>query len=260
MNLSRLGRLALALGLALATPACGLAAGNHSATGDDDLTKINASDVKLESSFSWGDTRTGLVSSDDKKYWAVSFDGAKGNHVQASVWSSIKGTAYVLKKVGTSYAQVRQTAFGGHDDAKLDVTLTTDGQFFIAFVASFPKTGSKIESVRVSLGGKPTSSDAAWLKALKEQYEQDSSTSQDGEGTRIDESKLPAAAKRLWNEWNKEYGDDYAPSASLWEFQGKKVYVVEDDNDGGMMIAFFDEQGNELASGSAGESTEFTWD
>lgn len=229
-------------------------------TGDDaNLTQLAASDVKVEGKpVELGTSHKYSATIKDKvRIHAVPFAGNAGDAITAESHSTWGGTLYVLKQVGNHYAVVSSTKADPKKAADITITLKTGGDFFIGFEATAPKSAPKSASATVTLklGGVTKVADASFIGKLKSTYESDSNDSFD----QINEADLPAAALKDWKSLNKTWGPDYPPVAYTWTLEGKKLYVVENDNDGGMSISFYDSTGKWTAGGSAGESTDFTW-
>jgi len=104
-------------------------------------------------------------------------------------------------------------------------------------------------------------SSQAWIKAVKKEYERLTENGLGGiaelPGAKM--SELPDAAKKQLKQDNHNYGPDYPSSAYKMEVQGKTVFIIQNENDGGMFVNIFDENGKNIAGGSAGESTPFYW-
>jgi hypothetical protein len=259
--------LVILAALAFTTACTSSTSDDGSATGDDaNLTELSSADVKVEGkAVDFGASRKYLASPKDKAHiHAVPFAGNVGDTVQAESHSSWAGTLYVLKQVGASYAVVGSEKVAAKKAGSLSVSLRTAGSFFVAFDATAPKTAAKTASTTVTLtlggaagGAASPPADSSFVGKLKSTYEEGNA---DQDFVAIDENKLPAAALKDWKSLNKTWGPDYPPTASTWKFQGKTVYVVENDNDGGMSVNFYDDTGKLLAGGSAGESEDFTWD
>lgn len=258
MQFREIGRVAVVLAVVLST-ACG--EGGASQTGDDqNLTEVASKDLKLEKgTMGFGDSRRTSVSKGDK-ILAYPFDGTAGDVINAEVFATTAGTGYLLKEIGAGhYALLASQTQGKTGAVKLDITLRTSGRFYIGFKPNFPVKAAKSQwaTAIYRLAGQPQDSGSAWLQDLKSAFEEGNAND---EFIDISESKLPPAALKAWNKANKDWGPDYPPAACTWAFKGKKVYVVKEENDGGMFISFYDASGKRIAGGSAGESSEFTWD
>jgi hypothetical protein len=258
-------RSALVLATALAalafTPACASSSDDAAVTGDDaNLTQLAASDVKVEGKpIDLGASRKFSATVKDKvRLHAVPFAGNAGDAITAESHSTWGGTLYVLKKVGTHFVAIMSVKTAARKPGDLAVTLKTAGDFFLAFEATAPKTATKSASTTVTLKLGGTAApvvDSSFIGKLKTTYENDSNDAFD----EINEGDLPAGAKKVWNKYNKDWGGDYPPVAYSWKLEGKTVYVVEEDTDGGMSIDFFDSTGKPITSGSASESGPFIW-
>ena len=251
----------LALALAAGVPACASSAEDAAVTGDDaNLTQLAAADVKVEGSpVDLGSSRKVSSTVKDKvRIHAIPFAGNAGDAITAESHSAWGGTLDVLKKVSTHFAVVSSVKATAKKPGNITVTLKTGGDFFLGFEATPPQGSAKSASTTVTLklGGTaaPATADSSFLGKLKSTYESDSNDA----FVEIDENALPAAAKKEWNKQNKDWAD-YPPAAYTWTFEGKTVYVVEEDNDGGMTISFYDSTGKWIAGGGASESGPFDW-
>jgi hypothetical protein len=196
------------------------------------------------------------------KLTAVTFNGNKDDVVKIAAHLSTrsktaKAKLFLLKDVGDSYVTVRDASLTARRGANAEAKLTTSGKFVIAVQidGSSPATAK----VNVKLSGVPANRDDSFVAAAKASYEESNDNNDSAPGEGVDVDALPAAAKRLYKEWDHDWGPDYAPQATVIEIQGKKVYVISDSNDGGMMVSLFDASGEEIASGGAGESSPFEW-
>jgi hypothetical protein len=258
-------RTSLVLVTALAalafTPACAASADDAAVTGDDaNLTQLASSDVKVEGKpVDFGTSRKFSATVKDKvRIHAVPFAGNAGDAVTAESHSTWGGTLYVLKKVSTHYVAVTSVKTTARKRGDLSVTLKTGGDFFLGFEATAPKTATKSASATVTLklgGTAAPIADSSFLGKLKTTYENDANDP----FVEINEGDLPAGAKKDWNKYNKDWGGDYPPVAYSWQLEGKTLYVVEEDTDGGMFIDFFDSSGKQITGGSASESGPFIW-
>lgn len=243
------------------TPACASSSDDAAVTGDDaNLTQLAASDVKVEGQpVDLGTSRKFSATVKEKvRIHAVPFAGNAGDAITAESHSTWGGTLYVLKKVSTHYAVVMSVHAGAKKAGKLSVTLKTGGDFLLGFEATAPQSATKSASTTVTLklgGTAAPVGDSSFIGKLKTTYENDANDAFD----QISEDDLPAAAKKEWTKYNKEWGADYPPVAYTWKLEGKSVYVVEEDTDGGMFISFYDSTGKELTGGSASESGPFIW-
>ena len=253
----------LALAACAAAPACASHTDDSAVTGDDaNLTQLAASDVKVEGSpIAAGKSRKVSATVKDKvRIHAIPFAGNAGDAVTAESHSTWSGTLYVLKQVGTHFAVVSSVKATAKKPGDLSVTLKTGGDFFIGFEATPPQGAAKSASATVTLklGGTaapPAVINGSFVSKLKSEYEANSNDA----FTEINEDDLPASAKKDWAKLNKEWGPDYPPLAYSWDLEGQTIYAVENDNDGGMSIDFYDSTGKWIAGGGAGESSEFTW-
>lgn len=250
-----------ALAALASTPACSSHADDAAVTGDDaNLTQLAASDVKVEGKpVDLGTSRKFSATVKDKvRIHAVPFAGNAGDAITAESHSTWGGTLYVLKKVSTHYAVVMSVKASAKKPGDVAVTLETGGDFFLGFEATPPASAAKSASATVTLklgGTAAPVADASFLGKLKSTYEESSNDAFD----EIDQSDLPATPKKAWAKLNKDWAD-YPPAAYTWTLEGKKVYVVEEDNDGGMSIEFYDSTGKWIAAGSASESGSFIWE
>jgi hypothetical protein len=71
-------------------------------------------------------------------------------------------------------------------------------------------------------------------------------------------SELPQAAKKQLQD-DKRANPDYPSNPYKMTVQGKMVYAIENDNDGGMFVNIYDADGVFIAYGSCSESGEFSW-
>jgi len=107
---------------------------------------------------------------------------------------------------------------------------------------------------------------AAFKDAVKKKYEALSGYNDlnNGENT-IDKlpiakvSELPAAAQKQLKKDNAQWGPDYLSVPYKMPVQGKTVYVIQNENDGGMFVTIFDANGALVAEGACSESGEFGW-
>jgi hypothetical protein len=98
-------------------------------------------------------------------------------------------------------------------------------------------------------------SDSKLFADIKQQYEDNGMT-----GTDVKRSDLPPAAQKQFDKDMKQWGPDYPPQANKMVIDGKTVYGIEVDNDGGSYANFYDESGKKLASYDCSESGSPTWE
>ena len=72
-------------------------------------------------------------------------------------------------------------------------------------------------------------------------------------------SELPPAAQKQLKKDNAQWGPDYLSVPYKMPVQGKTVYVIQNENDGGMFVTIFDANGALVAEGACSESGEFGW-
>lgn len=101
---------------------------------------------------------------------------------------------------------------------------------------------------------------ATFKDAVKKAYEANSV------GAGIDalpvakESELPKVALNKLKKYDHQYGPDYMTRAYKMMVQGKMTYVIQNDNDGGMLVDIFAADGATIAGGLCSESGDFRWD
>jgi len=244
--------------------ATGCAANDNASSADpaadvSDLTALSKSDVRIDRTKLTAD-RVGRVSLYFPRMTAQGygfrFDGAAGDDVKIEVKANAAGRWSIVKDVGSKYVTVTSSSANAKETKTLAVKLTTTGRFVVLYQpTAAAKQSTKLCPISARFMGGPANVDAAWLRDMKDEYEQNGTEDMSA----IDGSDLPAAAKRDFDKLSRDWGDDYPPVAYEWSFRGRKVYVVEESNDGGMSIDFYDANGGSLAGGSAGESTEFRW-
>ena len=71
-------------------------------------------------------------------------------------------------------------------------------------------------------------------------------------------SELPAAAKKQIQD-DKKANPGYPSTPYKMTVQGRIVYVIENDNDGGMFVNIYDAGGAFIAYGYNSESSDFAW-
>ena len=72
-------------------------------------------------------------------------------------------------------------------------------------------------------------------------------------------SELPPAAKKQLEQDNHTWGPDYPSTPYKMTVQGKTVYIIQNENDGGMFVNIFAADGSYIDGGSCGESGTFSW-
>jgi hypothetical protein len=107
---------------------------------------------------------------------------------------------------------------------------------------------------------------AAFKNAVKKEYEKLSGYNDLNNGNyTIDQlpiakvSELPPAAQKQLKKDNAQWGPDYLSVPYKMPVQGKTVYVIQNENDGGMFVTIFDANGSLVAEGACSESGEFGW-
>jgi hypothetical protein len=76
----------------------------------------------------------------------------------------------------------------------------------------------------------------------------------------VDRKDLPKAAQKAFDQYNKDYGPDFPPTAyKIDEVGGKTAFAIVDQTDGGTYAELYDAKGKKIASGSGGESEDFSW-
>jgi len=100
---------------------------------------------------------------------------------------------------------------------------------------------------------------AAFKDAVKKEYERIDSENGISSLPVAKTSELPAAAKKQLAKDNHQWGPDYLSVPYKMPVQGKTVYVIQNENDGGMFVTIFDADGALVAEGACSESGEFGW-
>lgn len=101
---------------------------------------------------------------------------------------------------------------------------------------------------------------ASWVRAVKGAYEKLNEGNDGVHGLPgVEAWELPAGARKQLENDNKAWGPDYPSTAHAMKVQGKTVYIIQNENDGGMFVNIFDENGKKIAGGSCGESGTFGW-
>ena len=72
-------------------------------------------------------------------------------------------------------------------------------------------------------------------------------------------SELPPGAQKQLAKDNHQWGPDYLSVPYKMPVQGQTVYVIQNENDGGMFVTIFDANGSKVAEGSCSESGDFHW-
>ncbi len=243
------------------TPACSSSGSDDAVTGDDaNLTQLGASDVKLEGkAVDFGASRKFAVTPKDKaRIHAVPFAGNAGDTIKGESHSTWGGTFYVLKKVNSGYVVVANSKVLPKQTGKVDVVLRTAGEFSIGFEAKAPVSARKTASTTVTLklvGTAAPVTDTSLIGKLKAAYDEDG----DQNLSEINIADIPGTtAKADFKQLTKDWAD-YPPAAYSWDLDGKTIYAIEESNDGGMSIDFYDDKGKPLVGGSASESGDFIW-
>jgi hypothetical protein len=99
----------------------------------------------------------------------------------------------------------------------------------------------------------------AFVSAVKKEYE---SLMAEGMTESLFEAKiseLPAAAQKQLKKDNAQWGPDYLSVAYKMPVHGQTVYVIKNENDGGMFVTIFNANGALVAEGSCSESGDFKW-
>jgi hypothetical protein len=73
-------------------------------------------------------------------------------------------------------------------------------------------------------------------------------------------SELPPEAKKQMAEYDHDFGPDFLSNAYAMNVEGWPVYIIQNNNDGGMYVSIFSSSGGKLASGGQSESGDFYWD
>jgi hypothetical protein len=99
----------------------------------------------------------------------------------------------------------------------------------------------------------------AWIAAVKKAYEDMSGNNAVDSLPPVPSAQLPTNARKQLAKDNKTWGPNYPSKAYKMVVSGETAFVIQNDNDGGSFVNIFDAQGTLIASGSQGESFNFSW-
>lgn len=266
-------RLALASFLAASLALAGCAhsdvpAGSSSAQDVTGAPSSEVGNVTVESAtLQWG--HSAIYGGDQKSVTGVHaflFAGEAGDAVTAKSSSDTPGTVYILEQTDKAFTVVAKSDVAtGSTQGSVSAKLAASGSYAIAYEAKpapedpnafFPAS----YSVSLTLAGTPSSAANKLVVAVRDAWDASTDYAETEKAfTPVAATKLPAAARAQFDEWNKGMAPDFPSVASTWAIGGSTVYVIENDNDGGMLIAFYDSAGGLIGSGGASEGEDFAW-
>ena len=125
-----------------------------------------------------------------------------------------------------------------------------------------PLNLSAMKDMRIPTPEVPTAVKTAvspWVKAVKTAYEKLLTNNEVETLPKATAAELPKAALKQQQKDNAQFAPDFPSVAYKLQVQGKTAFVIQNNNDGGMLVNIFDKNGEHIAYGGQSESEDFMW-